>query len=110
MIDLVKISSKRHILKTISYRLVSSIIGFLVMWMFFDIVVGLSFSLFELIWKPLQYYFHDRIWYRYIKYGVTKVEPSVKTEVRIVESVSTVSEEVTTTTTPKRLVYTKKAE
>jgi uncharacterized membrane protein len=110
MIDFIKISPKRHLLKTISYRVVSSVIGFLVMWIFFGIIVGISFSIFELLWKPLQYYFHERIWYRYIKYGVTKVDEPIKPDFRIMDSITTeVAENVTTTTTtPKRLVYTKK--
>jgi uncharacterized membrane protein len=110
MIDYIKISPKRHIVKTISYRLVSTLIGFLVMWFFFGTVVGISFSLFELLWKPLQYYFHDRIWYRYVKYGVTKVDTPVKPDLRIMESVTTEISETVSTTGPKRLVYTKKTE
>jgi uncharacterized membrane protein len=110
MIDFIEISPKRHLLKTISYRIVSSVIGFLVLWFLFGLSVAITFSLFEVLWKPLQYYFHDRIWYQYVKCGVTKVDTPVKPEVRIVESISTASEDVVTTTSPKRLVYTKKTE
>jgi uncharacterized membrane protein len=110
MIDFIKISHKRHLLKTISYRVVSSIIGFLVLWLFFGITVGVSFSLFELFFKPLLYYIHERIWYRYIKYGVTKVEEPIKPDLRIMDSMSTGVSETVTTTGPKRLVYTKKTE
>lgn len=110
MIDFIKISPKRHLLKTISYRIVSSVIGFLVLWLFFGIMVGVSFSLFELFCKPLLYYIHERLWYRHIKFGVTKVEDSIKPEVRIVESFSTGNVDNVTTTGPKRLVYTKKTE
>jgi len=70
MIDFIKISPKRHLLKTISYRVVSSVIGFLILWLFFGITVGVSFSLFELFCKPLLYYIHERIWYRWIKFGL----------------------------------------
>jgi hypothetical protein len=75
-----------------------------------SITLGAAFSIIELGWKPIQYYIHERIWYRYIKFGVTKVEEPIKPEVRIVESISTASEDVVTTTSPKRLVYTKKTE
>ena len=108
MIDFIKISPKRHLLKTISYRIVSSVIGFLVLWLFFGITVGVSFSLFELFCKPLLYYIHERLWYRHIKFGVTKVEEPIKPEIRIVESFSTGNVDNVTTTGPKRLVYTKK--
>ena len=109
MIDFIKISPKRHLLKTISYRVVSSVIGFLVLWIFFGITVGVSFSLFELFCKPLLYYIHERIWYRHIKFGVTKVEDPIKPDIRIMESMSTGGDSTVTTTGPKRLVYTKKA-
>ena len=109
MIDFIKISPKRHLLKTVSYRVVSSIIGFLVLWLFFGITVGVSFSLFELFCKPLLYYIHERIWYRHIKFGVTKVEDTIKPDLRIMESMSTGGDSTVTTTGPKRLVYTKKA-
>ena len=109
MIDFIKISPKRHLLKTVSYRIVSSVIGFLALWLFFGIMVGVSFSLFELFFKPLLYYIHERIWYRHIKFGVTKVEDSIKPDLRIMDSMSTGVSETVTTTGPKRLVYTKKA-
>jgi uncharacterized membrane protein len=75
-----------------------------------SIAVGAAFSIIELVWKPIQYYIHERVWYRYIKYGVTKVENPVKPDIRIMESIPTTSESVVTTTSPKRLVYTKKTE
>ena len=109
MIDFIKISPKRHLLKTVSYRVVSSVIGFLVLWLFFGITVGVSFSLFELFCKPLLYYIHERIWYRHIKFGVTKVEDPIKPDIRIMESMSTGGDSTVTTTGPKRLDYTKKA-
>ena len=108
MIDFIKISPKRHLLKTVSYRVVSSVIGFLILWIFFGIMVGVSFSLFELFFKPLLYYIHERIWYRHIKYGVTKVEEPIKPDLRTMDTMSTGVSETVTTTGPKRLVYTKK--
>lgn len=65
------ISKKRHIAKTISYRVVSTGVGFLIMWIVSDSVkVGAAFGVAELVYKPIQYYIHERIWYRYIKYGL----------------------------------------
>ncbi len=67
------VHSKRHIAKTISYRIVSSGIGFLAMWFVTGSVqIGVAFSIIELVWKPIQYYIHERIWYRFIKYGIVK--------------------------------------
>jgi uncharacterized membrane protein len=65
------VDKKRHIAKTISYRIVSTIIGFLIMWIISgSIKVGAAFGVAELLYKPIQYYIHERIWYKYIKYGI----------------------------------------
>lgn len=64
---------KRHVAKTISYRIISTLIGFLIMWWISDsIKVGAAFGVAELIYKPLQYYIHERVWYKWIKYGLKK--------------------------------------
>ena len=105
------VSPKRHLANTISYRILSTSVGFITMWLVTDsIEIGAAFSIIELVWKPIQYYIHERVWYRYIKYGVTKVENPIKPDLRIMESMPTTSENVVTTTSPKRLVYTKKTE
>jgi uncharacterized membrane protein len=65
------VSAKRHIAKTISYRLLSTLIGFLIMWWVSgSIKVGTAFGIAELPYKPIQYYIHERIWYKYIKFGL----------------------------------------
>ena len=67
------VERKRHIAKTISYRIVSTVIGFLLMWLISGSVkIGAAFGVAELVYKPIQYYIHERIWYRYIKYGLKK--------------------------------------
>ena len=68
-----KVDKKRHIAKTISYRVISTVIGFLLMWLISGSVkVGAAFGVAELIYKPIQYYIHERIWYKWIKYGLRK--------------------------------------
>jgi acetyl-CoA synthetase len=37
-----------------------------------DIRIGTAFSVAEIILKPLIYFVHERIWYRYINYGLKK--------------------------------------
>ena len=65
------VSAKRHIAKTISYRIISTLIGFLIMWLFTgSIKIGAAFGFAELIYKPIQYYIHERIWYKWIKFGL----------------------------------------
>jgi uncharacterized membrane protein len=65
------VERKRHIVKTISYRVISTLIGFLIMWgVSGSIKVGAAFGVAELVYKPIQYYFHERIWYKWIKFGL----------------------------------------
>jgi uncharacterized membrane protein len=72
----VKVSAKRHLAKTISYRIISTLIGFLIMWCVTGkIEFGAAFGVIELLYKPIQYYIHERIWYKWISYGLIKVNP-----------------------------------
>ncbi len=65
------VQKKRHIAKTISYRILSTVIGFFIMWfMSGSTKVGVAFSIAELVYKPIQYYIHERIWYKWIKFGL----------------------------------------
>jgi uncharacterized membrane protein len=65
------VDKKRHIAKTISYRLLSTLIGFTIMLLITGSVkVGAAFGVAELIYKPVQYYIHERVWYRWVKYGL----------------------------------------
>ena len=65
------VDKKRHIAKTVSYRLISTFIGFTIMLCITgSIKIGAAFGVVELVYKPIQYYIHERIWYRWIKYGL----------------------------------------
>jgi uncharacterized membrane protein len=79
-----KVTAKRHIAKTISYRVVSTGIGFAIMWWATgSIKIGAAFGIVELVYKPIQYYIHERIWYRWIKFGLMeekKKKPTPLTE------------------------------
>ncbi len=67
------VERKRHIAKTISYRIISTLIGFVLMWLISgSIKVGAAFGVAELVYKPIQYYIHERIWYKWIKYGLKR--------------------------------------
>jgi len=67
------VQRKRHIAKTISYRILSTLIGFCIMWWVSgSIQIGAAFGVVELIYKPIQYYIHERIWYKWIKFGLKK--------------------------------------
>lgn len=80
-----KVSYKRHLAKTISYRVLSTLIGFLIMWWVSgSIKIGAAFGVAELVYKPIQYYIHERIWYKYIRYGLvgekTKIRSTKKNQ------------------------------
>ena len=67
------VDKRRHIIKSITYRILSTLTGFLTIWWISgSIKVGTAFGVAELIYKPIQYYIHERIWYRWIKYGLKK--------------------------------------
>ena len=62
---------KRHIAKTISYRIISTTIGISVVWgVSGSLKIGTAFGIAEIVYKPLQYYIHERVWYKWIKYGL----------------------------------------
>ena len=62
---------KRHIAKTISYRIISTLIGFLLMWWISgSIKMGAAFGAGELLLKPFLYFLHERVWYKWSKYGL----------------------------------------
>lgn len=64
---------KRHIAKSITYRILSTLTGFLTIWWISgSIKIGAAFGVAELIYKPIQYYIHERVWYKWIKYGLKK--------------------------------------
>lgn len=70
-----QVQKKRHIAKTISYRIISTLVGFLTLWWVSgSMQIGAAFGVVELVYKPLQYYIHERIWYKWIKFGLKKDE------------------------------------
>ena len=67
------VERKRHIAKAISYRLLSSFLGFFVVWLSSGSVkVGATFTFAELVYKPLVYYIHERYYYKFVKFGLKK--------------------------------------
>ena len=66
------IDRKRHILKTITWRIVGTSDTILLGWLISgDPTIGLSVGVAELITKMSLYYFHERIWYK-IDFGIEK--------------------------------------
>jgi len=101
-----KVSAKRHLGKTISYRIISTLLGFFIMWFATgSIKIGAAFGVAELLIKPALYYLHERFWYRYMKFGLVEVKQNRKPKQEEVtpKIVEPKSEEPKI----KRLTYTK---
>ncbi len=64
---------KRHIVKSISYRCIGTLTTIIL-----TVLAGLPIKwagmvgLGELIIKPVIYFIHERIWYKWVKFGLKK--------------------------------------
>ena len=97
-----KVSTKRHIGKTISYRIISTFAGFLIMWCITgSIKIGAAFGVAEMIFKPVIYYFHERIWYRWIKFGLIEDKKPKSKKVQLNEVETKVLDQVQSETFSK---------
>ena len=61
-----KVSLKRHIVKTITWRIIGTIDTMLLGWLVSgDPIIGLTIGSFEVVTKMALYFLHERAWYRY---------------------------------------------
>jgi uncharacterized membrane protein len=59
----------RHILKTISYRMVGTLTTFSVSYIFTrSIGLASTLGITELMIKPVLYFLHERVWYKFVKF------------------------------------------
>lgn len=64
---------KRHIAKAISYRFLGTATTILISYFFTgSVVVSTGIGFVEFIIKPLNYFLHERFWYKFISYGLEK--------------------------------------
>lgn len=67
------VSYKRHIAKTVSWRVLGTLDTIILSWVITGSwKVGLSIGGVEVITKMILYFLHERIWYRFSKYGLSK--------------------------------------
>ncbi len=60
----------RHILKTISWRIVGTMDTMVVSYIITgSIKIGMAIGGFEVFTKMILYYFHERIWFKYVRFG-----------------------------------------
>ena len=67
------VAKKRHILKTITWRIVGTLDTFLLSWLITgSIKLGAAIGAVEVITKMVLYYLHERAWYKLSKFGIEK--------------------------------------
>lgn len=67
-----KVSFKRHIAKTITWRVVGTIDTMILGWLVSgDPMVGVTIGSFEVVTKMILYFIHERVWYK-IGFGVKR--------------------------------------
>ena len=67
------ISFKRHLLKTVTWRIIGTFDTILIAGIISgDWSIGFSIGGLELITKTILYFLHERVWYKFSKYGVKK--------------------------------------
>ena len=69
-----KIEKKRHLAKTLTWRIVATTDTFLIAWIItrkIDWAAGIAGI--EVLTKMILYYWHERLWYKRIKFGVKDV-------------------------------------
>ena len=64
---------KRHIAKAISYRFIGSLQTVLIGYSLTgSIYISSVAGVVELVVKPIIYFIHERVWYKFIKFGLNK--------------------------------------
>lgn len=63
-----KTDKKRHIFKTMTWRMTATLITFLLAWLIGgDINIAIHIGVWEVSIKMLAYYYHERIWFKYFR-------------------------------------------
>lgn len=62
---------KRHIAKTITWRIIGTIDTIILSWIITgDLKIGFTIGGVEVVTKMILYFLHERIWYKWSKYGL----------------------------------------
>jgi len=65
------VTVKRHIAKTITWRIVGTLDTILLGWIITgDLKIGMTIGGIEVITKMILYFLHERAWYKFSKYGI----------------------------------------
>ena len=69
-----KVERRRHFAKTITWRVIATTDTFLITWVMtgkMDWAAGIASI--EILTKTFLYYWHERLWFKHIRYGVKNV-------------------------------------
>ena len=70
---MIMVSKKRHILKTITWRIIGTLDTMILSWFITgNWKFGVAIGGVELITKMVLYYLHERAWYRFSNFGIKK--------------------------------------
>ena len=62
---------KRHIAKTITWRIVGTIDTIILSWIIAgDLAIGMAIGGVEVITKMVLYFLHERAWYKFSNFGI----------------------------------------
>jgi len=65
------VSRKRHLMKTITWRIVGTLDTMILSWIITgSLKIGVTIGGVEVITKMILYYFHERAWYKFSKFGL----------------------------------------
>ena len=65
------ISKRRHLAKTLTWRVLATTDTFIIAWIITGTVsFAASIATIEVLTKMVLYYWHERAWYKYSKFGV----------------------------------------
>lgn len=67
------VSYKRHVLKTITWRIIGTLDTMVISWVITGSWKwGLAIGGIEVFTKMILYFIHERVWYKYSKFGLKK--------------------------------------
>ena len=67
------VAKKRHILKTISWRIIGTLDTMILSWIITgNWKVGIAIGGVEVVTKMILYYLHERAWYKFSDFGIKK--------------------------------------
>ena len=67
------VGKKRHLLKTITWRIIGTLDTMILSWIITgSLKIGMAIGGVEVITKMVLYYLHERVWYKFSDFGIKK--------------------------------------